>query len=155
MKIHRFFLNNPLGEEIVIKEKQLLHQWNNVLKFKIDENLILFDGKEKFDYVYTIKNINKWEVKLNGNTDSYWEYKHDAIDQIIEILDTNGDENGLDGFKDEDDYEMSKGEIADMLDDMDESDFYDKLEELKEFVGYEDDIRLINIADEDEIEFLE
>ena len=100
-------------------------------------------------------NENKWEVKLNGNTDSYWEYKHDAIDQIIEILDTNGDENGLDGFKDEDDYEMSKGEIADMLDDMDESDFYDKLEELKEFVGYEDDIRLINIADEDEIEFLE
>ncbi len=65
MKIHRFFLNNPLGEEIVIKEKQLLHQWNNVLKFKIDENLILFDGKEKFDYVYTIKNINKWEVKLS------------------------------------------------------------------------------------------
>ncbi len=65
MKIHRFFLNNPLGEEVLIKEKQLLHQWNNVLKFKIDENLILFNGKEKFDYVYTIKDIKKREVKLS------------------------------------------------------------------------------------------
>lgn len=102
-----------------------------------------------------VGNENKWEVRVDGKRDSYWEYKHDAIDQILEILDTNGDENGLDGYMDEDEYEMSKGEIADMLDDMDEADFYDKLEELKEFVGYEGDIRLINIADEDEIEFLE
>lgn len=64
MKIHRFFLNNPLGEDLAIKEKQLLHQWNNVLKFKIGENLILFNGKEGFDYVYTIKSIKKEEVKL-------------------------------------------------------------------------------------------
>jgi hypothetical protein len=98
---------------------------------------------------------NKWEVKIDGKTHSYWEYKHDAIDDIVEILDTNGDENGLDGYMDEDEYEMSRGEIADMLDDLDESDFYDKLDEIKEFVGYEQDIRLINIDDEDEIEFLE
>ena len=100
-------------------------------------------------------NENKWEVKVDDKTESFWEYKHDAIDQIIEILDTNGDENGLDGYKDEDDYELSKGEIADMLSDLDESDFYDKLDEIKEFVGYEKDIKLVNIADEDEIEFLE
>lgn len=101
------------------------------------------------------ENERKWEIKVDGKTDSYWEYKHDAIDQIIEILDTNGDENGLDGYQDEDEYEMSKGEIADMLDELDESDFYEKLDELKEFVGYENDIRLINIDDDDEIEFLE
>jgi len=101
------------------------------------------------------ENENKWEVKVAGQHESYWEYKHDAIDQIIEILDTNGDENGLDGYKDEDDYELSKGEITDILSDLYESDFYDKLDELKEFVGYDQDIKLINLDDEDEIEFLE
>ena len=97
----------------------------------------------------------KWEVKINNSSDSYWEYKSDAIDQILELLDTGGDENGLDGYKDEYEDEMLKTEITDMLLDLDEDEFYNKLEELKEFVGYDDDIRLINIADEDEIEFLE
>ena len=101
------------------------------------------------------ENENKWEVRVDDVTESFWEYKHDAIDQILEILDTNGDENGLDGYEDEDNYEMSKSEIADMLFDMDESDFYDKLDELKDFVGYEGNIKLVNIADDDEIEFLE
>jgi len=102
------------------------------------------------------ENENKWEVKIDGSHESFWEYKHDAIDQILEILDTNGDENGLEGYQDEElDYEMSKGEIADMLDDLDESDFYEKLQELKEFVGYEQDIKLVNIDDDDELEFLE
>ena len=119
----------------------------NIKKFNqlINEN-ILDDDDE---------NENRWKVVVEDETNSFWEYKHDAIDAIIEILDTNGDENGLDGYMDEDEYEMSTGEIADMLDDLDESDFYDKLDELKEFVGYEKDIRLINIDDEDEIEFLE
>ena len=116
-------------------------------EYIINENIL--DDEE-------IGDENKWEVKVDGKTDSFWEYKHDAIDAIIEILDTNGDENGLDGYEDsEDNYEMSKGEISDMLSDLDESDFYDKLEEIKEFVGYDQDIRLINIDDEDEIEFLE
>jgi len=119
---------------------------------------------KKFDEYIINENIldddeigdeNKWEVRIDGKRDSYWEYKHDAIDAIIEILDTNGDENGLDGYMDEDEYELSKGEIADMLDNLDESDFYDKLEEIKEFVGYDQDIKLVNLADEDEIEFLE
>ena len=98
---------------------------------------------------------NKWEVKIDGETNSYWEYKHDAIEAIVEILDTNGDENGLEGYQDEDEYELSTGEITDMLGDLDESEFYEKLEELKEFVGYDQEIRLINLDDEDEIEFLE
>lgn len=102
-----------------------------------------------------LENENKWEVRIDDATDSFWEYKHDAIDQILEILDTQGDENGLEGYEDEDEYELSKGELADMLDILDEEEFYNKLEELKEYVGYEQDIRLINIADEDELEFLE
>lgn len=120
----------------------------------IKENILDYNTDEYDDYNEDTDRI--WEVKVNDNHESYWEYKHDAIDQIIEILDNEGDENGLDGYEDpEDDYEMSKSEISDMLDDLDESDFYEKLDELKEFVGYDGDIRLINLADENEIEFLE
>lgn len=108
----------------------------------IKENILNDDGEE-----YT------WEVKVDDEHESYWEYKHDAIDQILELLDTQGDEKGLDGYED-DDYEMSTSEIADMLDDLDESEFYEKLEELKQYSGYDNDIKLVNIGDEDELEFL-
>ena len=122
----------------------------NIQKFNqynlIKENILDEDDEDE----------KKWEVRIDGATDSFWEYKHDAIDQILEILDTNSDENGLEGYEDpEDNYEMSTGEIADMLDDLDESDFYDKLDEIKEFCGYDQDIKLVNLNDEDELEFLD
>jgi len=124
----------------------------NIKKFNnyINENIL-----EDEDELDEDLNENKWEVKVNGKTESYWEYKHDAIDQILEILDTQSDKNGLEGYEDEDEYELSKSEICDILYDMDESDFYDKLEELKQYCGYYEDIKLFNIADEDEIDFLE
>jgi len=100
------------------------------------------------------ENDNKWEVRINGETESFWEYKHDAIDQILEILDTQG-EISLDEYKDEENYELSKGELADILDNLSEIEFYDELEKLKEYVVYSDDIKLINIDDDDEIEFLD
>jgi hypothetical protein len=105
-----------------------------------------------------MKMKKKWEVRIDGATDSFWEYKHDAIEQIIEILDTQGDEAGLEGYIDveqDEDFELTTGEIVDMLFDLDEMDFYDKLDELKEFVGYDNDIRLINLDDDDELDFLE
>jgi hypothetical protein len=122
----------------------------NLKKFKdfnyINENIL--DDDDSIE--------NKWEVRIDDATESFWEYKHDAIEQILEILDTQGDKNGLEGYVDDDmNYEMSKSEIADVLYDLDEDDFYDKLDELKDFVGYDSDIKLINIADEDEIEFLD
>jgi len=116
----------------------------NFNEYLIKENILNDEGDE-----YT------WGVKVDGEIESYWEYKHDAIDQILEILDTQGDENDLAGYVIEDNYAMSKNEIADMLDDLDESDFYKMLDELKEFVGYNKNIKLVNIADQDELEFLE
>jgi hypothetical protein len=68
MKIHRFYNKQPLGEENIKLEsknnKELLHQFFTVLKFKIDEEIILFNNdlnnlKNNFDYIYKIKNINK------------------------------------------------------------------------------------------------
>jgi len=123
----------------------------NFNQYILKEN-ILNDEEDDEDEGYE----KKWEVKIDGVGGSYWEFKYDVIESIIEILDTQGDDAGLDGYEDpEEEYEMSTAEICDMLTDMDESDFYEKLDELKEFVGYEQDIKLINIDDDDEIEFLE
>jgi hypothetical protein len=116
---------------------------------------------KKFDEFNLIKeNIldddddeNHWQVKVDGRTDSFWTYKSDAIDRIVELLNEEG--NGLDGYKDEEEYEMSDSDITYMLDDLDEAGFYNKLEELKNFVGVDIDFKLINIDDEDELEFLE
>ena len=62
MKLHRFLLGKnieqPLGEELKITEKDLIHQWNNVLKFKQDEKISLFDGIIDKDFIYKIKEIN-------------------------------------------------------------------------------------------------
>jgi hypothetical protein len=91
----------------------------------------------------------KWEVKVDGEIESYWEYKSDAIDRVLELLETE------DGFQDEDGEEMPNSDVCDMLCDLDELEFYEKLEELKDFTGYDQDIKIVNIADEDELEFLD
>ena len=100
---------------------------------------------------------NHWQVKVDGKPDSFWTYKSDAIDRIVELLNEEG--NGLEGYMDEDpnlgEYEMSLSDITYMLDDLSEAEFYDKLDELKNFVGVDIDFKLINIDDEDELEFLE
>ncbi len=64
MKLHRFFVKQPLGEEIELKEKTLLHQWNNVLKFEIGESLVLFNSDDNFDFIFKILEINKNFAKL-------------------------------------------------------------------------------------------
>lgn len=101
------------------------------------------------------ENENKWKITVNGKTESYWEYKHDAIDRILELLENEGDENGFEGYENEEGEELDKNEICDNLCDLDESDFYDSLEELKSYIGYDKDIKLFNIVDDDEFDFLE
>lgn len=64
MKLHRFFIEQPLGEEIEIKEKSLLHQWNNVLRFKKGESLILFNSSHNIDYIYCLSFIEKGKAVL-------------------------------------------------------------------------------------------
>lgn len=64
MKLHRFFIEQPLGEEIEIKEKSLLHQWNNVLRFKKGESLILFNSSNNIDYTYCLSFIEKGKAVL-------------------------------------------------------------------------------------------
>lgn len=45
-KIHWFLVKNLKdSKDIILKDKELLHQFNRVLKFKPDEQIVLFDGK--------------------------------------------------------------------------------------------------------------
>lgn len=87
MKVHRFLLNKnnkqPLGEELLITEKELLHQWNNVLKFVKGEKIIFFDGVKEEDYLYTIKDIN------NKSSLLIFDRKIDSISQKKEIGEIN------------------------------------------------------------------
>ncbi|MBX4216116.1 16S rRNA (uracil(1498)-N(3))-methyltransferase, partial [Candidatus Parcubacteria bacterium] len=46
MRIHRFFVPSPIeGKEVTLTDPALLHQWEDVLKLKTGEKVILFDGR--------------------------------------------------------------------------------------------------------------
>ena len=87
MKLHRFLLGKnieqPLGEELKITEKDLIHQWNNVLKFKQDEKISLFDGIIDKDFIYKIKEINNKLAILTFDS------KTNNISQKNEVGDIN------------------------------------------------------------------
>jgi 16S rRNA (uracil1498-N3)-methyltransferase len=72
MKLHRFLIENleqPLGGELKIIEKDLLHQWNNVLKFKKNEKIGIFDGSIEKDFIYKIKEINNKSAILEFDSE--------------------------------------------------------------------------------------
>ena len=67
MKIHRFYFKEKLTDEILLDKKkypELFHQFINVLRFDIEEEIIFFNEKENFDFFYKIKNINKLNIEF-------------------------------------------------------------------------------------------
>ena len=46
MRLHRFFVEDRIAPDIrlSIKDEKLLHQWKNVLRLKVGNEVILFDG---------------------------------------------------------------------------------------------------------------
>jgi len=94
MKIHRFYTKQPLVEDNIKIEnksdKELLHQFFIVLKFKINEEIILFNNelkssKNNFDYIYKIKNINKTicELELINTKESLSQIKETKKEIIL------------------------------------------------------------------------
>lgn len=61
MRLHRFFIQQPLGEEIVIRNKDLLKQWFTVFRYTEGDTVILFNG-ESDDFVYEIVSHTKQEA---------------------------------------------------------------------------------------------
>jgi 16S rRNA (uracil1498-N3)-methyltransferase len=58
MRLHRFYISQPLGEEVVIDGVSLVHQWMNVFRYKEGDTIILFNG-DGYDYTYTITTCTK------------------------------------------------------------------------------------------------
>lgn len=69
MKIHRFYIEDfDLTKNIWIHQPNLIHQWVNVLRFKVGQDLVLFDGVEN-EKLYKIVEVKKDEVNLEFVTD--------------------------------------------------------------------------------------
>ncbi len=65
MRLHRFYIEQKIGEqkEIIISDKELIHQFLNVFRFKVGDKVILFDGSG-FEYEAEISLISKKELSL-------------------------------------------------------------------------------------------
>lgn len=69
MKIHRFFTpDTALTHDFWFKDAELLHQWNKVLRFRVGQQVVLFDGVEH-DRLYQITEISGKEAHLELITD--------------------------------------------------------------------------------------
>lgn len=67
MRLHRFYINKPIGTDtgkVTISDKHLLHQWRNVFRYNVLSELVLFDGGG-FEYDAVIEKFGKEEAELS------------------------------------------------------------------------------------------
>lgn len=69
MRLHRFYVNKPLGEEIVVErageEKELFHQWTRVFRYRDGDEVILFSPSSKgTDTIYRFSSLSKDSATL-------------------------------------------------------------------------------------------
>ena len=93
-----------------------------------------------------------WQLLIDGNDDSWWDFKVDAIERILEVIKDEG-ENSLSSYEYEGD-KISFEELKLQLEKLPEEDFYTILDEIKNVCDFDGDFKLYNISDEDEIDFL-
>ena len=72
MRLHRFYVSQPLGEEVVTEDVSLINQWTKVFRYTIDDLVVLFNGDGN-DYCYSLSDIQKKSctLKLSKTTPSY------------------------------------------------------------------------------------
>lgn len=65
MRLHRFFIKQKIPEsgEVMVADKDLIHQWGKVFRLKTGDRVIIFDGTG-LDYVSEIVSLNKNEAVL-------------------------------------------------------------------------------------------
>lgn len=76
MKIHRFYLGKKTSREIQkfgeqrmwLQDKALMHQWSKVLKFRVGENVGLFN--DETEYIYSIVEFAEDEITLERVAES-------------------------------------------------------------------------------------
>ncbi len=67
MRLHRFYIDKPLGEEIVVEsagsEKGVFHQMTNVFRFTSGDEVFLFSSHTKgTDFRYRITTVSKQSI---------------------------------------------------------------------------------------------
>lgn len=71
MRLHRFFVRPDdleLTHDLWVHDQRLLNQWLRVLRYRVGDQLVLFDG-ERSERLYRIEEIEKDGVHLNMVTD--------------------------------------------------------------------------------------
>jgi 16S rRNA (uracil1498-N3)-methyltransferase len=69
MRIHRFYApDTKLKADFWLHDKDLLHQWNRVLRFKPGQQAALFDGQTT-DRLYEIVELSQTEAHLKMKTE--------------------------------------------------------------------------------------
>lgn len=63
MRLHRFYVTQPLGEEVVINDVSLIKQWANVFRYKKEDLVILFNGDGN-DITFSIQTLNQKQCEL-------------------------------------------------------------------------------------------
>ena len=63
MRLHRFYVSQPLGEEVVIDGVSLVHQWTKVFRYTAGDFVILFNG-DGIDYSYSIVSLSQKQCTL-------------------------------------------------------------------------------------------
>lgn len=63
MRLHRFYVSQPLGEEVVIDDVSLIKQWSNVFRYTKGDLVILFSG-EGSDVTYSFTSLSSKNASL-------------------------------------------------------------------------------------------
>ena len=63
MRLHRFYVEQPLGEEVVIDDVSTIKQWAKVFRYSQGDFVILFNGDGK-DYHYVLEVLTQKECTL-------------------------------------------------------------------------------------------
>jgi len=63
MRLHRFYVNQQIGKEIRIEDKELLHQWLKVFRLKASDRVIVFNGGDT-EYEGYFKILSKNEAVI-------------------------------------------------------------------------------------------
>ena len=72
MRLHRFYVEQPLGEEVVIDDVSLIKQWTKVFRYAAGDSVVLFNGDGR-DITYVLKNTGNKQCLLSfsSSTASY------------------------------------------------------------------------------------
>lgn len=66
MRLHRFYVQEPLGEELHIDNRELVHQWSSVFRYKEGDSVLLFSlATPSCDYEYRFEELQKGRARLS------------------------------------------------------------------------------------------